>query len=107
MYLINILFQDTLSFLNDHDLLTLAAIVWCVSPNIKQDATLQRQAAFIDQFDPGNIWNNVIIIVKQSLNPSQGKGSFLIMNSRLKFATTYPTTIFYPTNMCLKKLRPS
>merc|ERR1712227_1067734 len=30
-------FQETLSFLNDHDLLTLAAIVWCVSPNIKQD----------------------------------------------------------------------
>ena len=78
MCLINRLFQETLSFLNDHDLLTLAAIVWCVSPNIKQDATLQRQAEFIDQFDPGNIWNNVIIIVKQSLNPSQGKGSFLI-----------------------------
>ena len=104
MYLINILFQDTLSFLNDHDLLTLAAIVWCVSPNIKQDATLQRQAAFIDQFDPGNIWNNVIIIVKQSLNPSQGKGSFLIINSRLYnyVATLQPPPPFFILIICLE-----
>ena len=30
-----------------------------------QDGTLQRQADFINQFSPGTIWENVIIIVKQ------------------------------------------
>ena len=36
-----------------------------------QDATLQRQAEFINEFLPQNIWTNVIIICKQSVNPSR------------------------------------
>jgi len=64
------IFQETLRFLNSHDLLKISAIVWCVAPNIRQDSTLQKQAEFINDFLPKNIWENVIILCKQSLNPA-------------------------------------
>jgi len=38
------IFQETLRFLNSHDLLKISAIVWCVAPNIRQDSTLQKQS---------------------------------------------------------------
>jgi len=63
--------QDTLSYLNNNDLLKISAIIWCVSPNIRQDATLQRQAEFINEFLPKTIWENVIVICKQAVNPSK------------------------------------
>jgi len=62
-------FQETLRFLSNKSLTQVAAIVWCVSPNIRQDATLQHQAQFIDQFGHKKIWDNVIIICKQAVNP--------------------------------------
>ena len=54
--------QETLRFLSNKSLTKVSAIVWCVQPNIRQDATMQRQAQFIDQFSNKTIWDNVIII---------------------------------------------
>ena len=45
----------------------MSAIVWCVQPNIRQDATMQRQAQFIDQFAHKTIWDNVIIICEYNM----------------------------------------
>eukprot|EP00090_Calanus_glacialis_P001173 TRINITY_DN10814_c0_g1_i2.p1 TRINITY_DN10814_c0_g1~~TRINITY_DN10814_c0_g1_i2.p1 ORF type:complete len:420 (-),score=100.19 TRINITY_DN10814_c0_g1_i2:746-2005(-) len=63
-------FQETLRFLSNKSLTRVSAIVWCVQPNIRQDATMQRQAQFIDQFAHKTIWDNVIIICKQAVNPT-------------------------------------
>ena len=51
------------------------AIIWNVNPNVRCDALLTNQAKLINLFAPQEIWNNVIIIVKQSLNPDDdGRG---------------------------------
>eukprot|EP00092_Neocalanus_flemingeri_P032227 GFUD01035027.1.p1 GENE.GFUD01035027.1~~GFUD01035027.1.p1 ORF type:complete len:416 (+),score=121.31 GFUD01035027.1:334-1581(+) len=63
-------FQETLRFLSNNSLTRVSAIIWCTSPNIRQDCTMQRQAQFIDQFAHRDIWDNVIIICKQSVNPT-------------------------------------
>ena len=54
--------QQTLRFLSNKSLTRVSAIVWCVQPNIRQDANMQREAQFIDQFAHKTIWDNVIII---------------------------------------------
>ena len=43
----------------------LLAVVWCVSPGVRKDAGLRRQAEFIDKLKPGQIWENVLVVVKQ------------------------------------------
>ena len=72
------IFLDMIRFLNDNNLARMKAVIWCVNPNSKCSATLQRQAKFISSFDP-EIWKNVIIQVKmprpgQSLT-EQAQGS--------------------------------
>ena len=59
--------QETLRFLSNKSLTRVSAIVWCVQPNIRQDATMQRQAQFIDQFAHKTIWDNVIIICEYNM----------------------------------------
>jgi hypothetical protein len=44
------------------------AIVWCVLPNVRKDALLTKQAGLIDLFKPGDIWEHVVIVCKQSRN---------------------------------------
>jgi hypothetical protein len=36
---------------------------------VRTDASLRTQAEFINRLKEGDIWTNVIIIVKQSINP--------------------------------------
>lgn len=64
-------FKDILGFINDAKLLRVKAIVWSILPNCRKDALLMKQAKMIDLFRPGDIWNNVIIICKQSRNPEE------------------------------------
>ena len=59
------IFQDILQFLNRHNLTSVKAILWTVHPGtIRKDATLCKQAKFINAFAENKIWNNVIIICK-------------------------------------------
>jgi len=58
-------FKEVLRYISDKRLLKVSAVVWTVLPQDRCDSRLQKQAAFIDQFRPGLIWDNVIIIAKQ------------------------------------------
>ena len=63
-------FQTILRFLNRHNLTRLKAILWTVHPGtIRQDATLNKQAKLINLFAEKDVWDNVIIICKQAMNP--------------------------------------
>ncbi|CAB4065683.1 unnamed protein product [Lepeophtheirus salmonis] len=69
-------FKEVLRFIDKNDIMNVKAILWNVIPNIRRDALLSKQAAIIDLFKPGEIWNNVIIVLKQSMNPeNDGKGA--------------------------------
>jgi hypothetical protein len=45
------------------------AVIWNISPNVRRDALLTGQARLINLFKKRDIWNNVIIVAKQSLSP--------------------------------------
>jgi len=58
------------------------AIIWNVAPNVRKDALLMKQARLIDLFRPVDIWNNVMIICKQSRNPEDdGQGALAAAHS--------------------------
>ena len=44
-------------------------LVWNVNPNVRCDRLLTKQANLINKFAPKDVWNNVIIIAKQSMSP--------------------------------------
>ena len=68
-------FKDILRFIDENYMTSVKAIIWNVNPNVRCDALLTNQAKLINLFAPQEIWNNVIIIVKQSLNPEDdGRG---------------------------------
>ena len=62
-------FKDILRFINQYDITRVAAIIWNVAPNVRRDALLRKQANLINQFKEEEIWKNVLIVGKQSLNP--------------------------------------
>ena len=64
-------FKNILKFINDSKLLRVKAIIWSILPNVRKDALLMKQAKMIDLFSPGEIWNNVVIICKQSRNSEE------------------------------------
>lgn len=69
-------FQDILRFIDNNYLQQLLAVVWTVHPNVRQAGMLTKQAKLIDMFAPGRVWNNVIIICKQSMSPEDdGRGA--------------------------------
>ena len=69
-------FKIILKFIDDNFLTQIKAVIWNVHPNVRHDALLASQAKLIDKFAPTEIWNNVIILVKQSLNPEEdGRGA--------------------------------
>jgi len=69
-------FREILSYIHQHKMAELLAVVWCVSPGVRKDAGLRRQAEFIDKLKPGQIWENVLVVVKQSVNPGyDGRGA--------------------------------
>ena len=62
-------FKDILKFIDANNIINIRAVIWTVSPNVRQDALLNRQAALINKFGDKEIWNRVIISCKQSANP--------------------------------------
>lgn len=62
-------FKDILRFISDYEVTRVAAIIWNIIPNVRRDALLRKQAEMINQFRCGQIWRNVLIVGKQSLNP--------------------------------------
>ena len=69
-------FKEVLRFIAKNDITRVQAIVWNVIPNVRRDALLSKQASLIDMFKPKEIWNNVVIVLKQSMNPeNDGKGA--------------------------------
>ena len=58
-------FQEVLRFLNENGFTNIASIIWTISPGERATKTLQNQAAFIEQFKKGKIWDNVILVCKQ------------------------------------------
>ena len=62
-------FKDILRFIDQYDITRVAAIIWNIVPNVRRDALLRKQAHLINQFKDEEIWRNVLIVAKQSLNP--------------------------------------
>ena len=56
-------------FIQRADIVEVLAVVWCVTPQVRTNSSLRTQAEFINRLKDGDIWSNVIIIVKQSVNP--------------------------------------
>lgn len=46
------------------------AIIWSILPNVRKDGVLTKQARLINMFKEREIWNNVVIVCKQSHNPA-------------------------------------
>jgi len=63
-------FREILTFIDKYNITKVAAVIWNISPNVRRDAVLAGQARLIDMFlEGGRIWENVIIVAKQSLSP--------------------------------------
>jgi len=62
-------FKDILRFIDKYEITKVSAIIWNIVPNVRRDALLAGQARLINLFKENDIWNNVLIIAKQSLNP--------------------------------------
>ena len=50
----------------------LSAVVWNVTPNVRADAILDKQAKIVNKL-ADDIWNNVIIVCKQVKDVAQGE----------------------------------
>ena len=61
--------EDMCRFIQRADIVEVLAVVWCVTPQVRTNSSLRTQAEFINRLRDGDIWGNVIIIVKQSVNP--------------------------------------
>ena len=69
-------FKDILRFIDDNYMTSVKAIIWNVHPNVRCDAVLTSQAKLINKFAPKEVWNNVIVITKQSMSPEDdGRGA--------------------------------
>ena len=69
-------FKDILRFIDENYMTNVKAVVWAIHPNVRCDAVLSSQAKLIEKFAPKVVWNNVIIVVKQSMSPEDdGRGA--------------------------------
>lgn len=64
------IFREILTFLFSEKITSVAGIIWNVIPDIRSSAMVTCQAKLINLFHP-DIWNNVIIVAKESLNPAK------------------------------------
>ena len=83
MYIVSLdTFKDILRFIDDNYMTSVKAIIWNINPNVRCDRLLTSQANLINKFSPKNVWNNVIIIAKQSMSPEDDcrYGDFRIMS---------------------------
>ena len=71
-------------FIQRADIVEVLAVVWCVTPQVRTNSSLRTQAEFINRLKDGDIWSNVIIIVKQSVNPKyDARGALAAMQVQL------------------------
>ena len=69
-------FKTILKFIDDNYLTKIKAVIWTVHPNVRSSQGLSSQAKLIDKFAPKEIWDKVVIIVKQSMVPNEdGRGA--------------------------------
>ena len=61
----SVIFREVLTFINDNEQNKLRAIIWTILPSERATSTLRRQAAFINEFARGQIWDRVVIVCKQ------------------------------------------
>ena len=67
------------------------AVVWCVTPQVRTNSSLRKQAEFINRLKETDIWSNVIIVVKQSVNPKyDARGALAAMQD---FADTSKVSV--------------
>ena len=61
------IFKNIFAFLKKENMAEIQGIIWNVNSNERASATLQRQAALIQQFsnDESNIWERVLIVCKK------------------------------------------
>jgi len=83
-------FKNILKFIDKHNITKVKAVIWNILPNVRKDALLCGQARLIDMFKEVDIWRNVIIVAKQSLNPDhdcQGalKAAELFTNNQILY----------------------
>lgn len=68
----SLVFKELLRHMQNNQMYSVKAVVWCVLPQPRMDAMLQAQAKFIDMFtmegDKGKIWSNVLILCKGKLS---------------------------------------
>ena len=62
-------FREILLHVQREKIEAVQAVVWCVTPQVRTDASLRRQAEFINKLKETDIWHNVVIVVKQAINP--------------------------------------
>ena len=55
-------YANKMKFLQENGLKRIQALIWCVEPSERKNATIQRQAKYINDFGDG-IWKNTIIQV--------------------------------------------
>ena len=80
--------QDISRFIQRADIVEVLAVVWCVTPQVRTNSSLRTQAEFINRLRDGDIWSNVIIIVKQSVNPKyDARGALAAMQVLLLVVT--------------------
>ena len=84
-------FREILAYIHQKNMAEVLAVIWCVTPQVRTDATLRKQAMFINKMKEEDIWSNVIIIVKQSLNPKyDARGALAAMT---EFAADTPVKV--------------
>ena len=90
-------FQEILQHLQTEQLHSVKAVVWCVTPQPRMDATLQAQARFIDTFtvgeDSGKIWSNVLIHCKKGKTDEDCQGAVMAAKNMCVHAA--PRTLGY------------
>ena len=65
--------------------------MWCVTPQVRSNSSLRTQAEFINRLKEADIWSNVIIVVKQSVNPKyDARGALAAMQD---FADTSKVSV--------------
>ena len=89
-------FNDLLKYLKDEGLTNIKAIFWTIHISPKSTKELIAQAKLIDKFNPGAIWDNVIIICKQARNPEKdAQGALTLGMERMGTSADNIQTIGY------------
>ena len=68
-------FQYILKFLQKQKISHVVGVIWTVNPDVRMTARLQEQANRINMFRERSVWDNVIIVVKQTRGNAKNDGA--------------------------------